>query len=252
MIPLWLQAGFWGFVAGAALLIGAGVGYFVRVPQRLIACIMAFGSGVLISALAFELVEKAYERGGLTSTAVGFVGGAAIYTAANWVLSKRGAQHRKRSGEQQPSEDEAGGSGLAIAAGALLDGIPESIVIGLSLLGGGTVGFVVVAAIFMSNIPEGLSSAAGMKKAGRGARYVFGVWGGIAVACGLSALLGYTVFGGFSTGVIAATIAVAAGGILAMLADTMIPEAFEEARTFTGLITALGFLAAFALDKLGG
>lgn len=242
----------WGFVAGAALLIGAGVGYFVRVPQRLIACVMAFGSGVLISALSFELVEKAYERGGLASTAVGFVGGAAIYTAANWVLSKRGARHRKRSGEQQPSEDEAGGSGLAIAAGALLDGIPESIVIGLSLLGGGTVGFVVVAAIFMSNIPEGLSSAAGMKKAGRGARYVFGVWGAIAVACGLSALLGYTVFGGFSTGVIAATTAVAAGGILAMLADTMIPEAFEEARTFTGLITALGFLAAFALDKLGG
>lgn len=252
MMPAWLEAGFWGLVAGAALLLGAAVGYFVRVPQRLIAAIMAFGSGVLISALSFELMDEAYRQGGFDSTAAGFLGGAVVYTAANWLLSRQGAKHRKRSGELQPSEQEDEGSGLAIAVGALLDGIPESIVIGLSMLAGGAVSAVTVAAIFLSNIPEGLSSAAGMKKAGRTARYIFGIWAGIAVVSGVAALIGFTLFRGASPEIVAATTAVAAGGILAMLVDTMIPEAFEEAHDFAGLIAVLGFLLAFALSKLGG
>ena len=248
---MWAQAGFWGFVAGAALLIGAAAGYFLKVPQRLIAGIMAFGSGVLISALSFELMDEAYRQGGFDATAYGFLGGAAVYTAANWYLNHRGAKHRKRSGDQQPSAAEDNGSGLAIAVGALLDGIPESIVIGLSMLKGGVVSTVAVAAIFLSNVPEGLSSSAGMKKAGRSITYVFGIWGGIALASGIAALLGYTVFQNFSSEVVAATTAVAAGAILAMLVDTMIPEAFEVAHDFAGLITVAGFLAAFALSRLG-
>jgi zinc transporter, ZIP family len=249
-LPLWLIAGWWGFFAGAALIIGAAAGYLVRIPQRYIAAIMAFGSGVLISALSFDLMDEAYKRGGFDSTAIGFIGGAAVYTAANWYLDQRGAKHRKRSGEQQPNEKQNPGSGLAIAVGALLDGIPESIVIGLSLLAGGAVSFVAVIAIFLSNIPEGLSSAAGMKKAGRSASYIFGVWIGIAVISGIASLLGYAVFRNFSADVIAGTTAVAAGAILAMLADTMIPEAFETAHEFAGLITVIGFLCAFVLTKL--
>jgi zinc transporter, ZIP family len=251
-IPLWAQAGLWGFVAGAALLLGAAVAYFVEVPPRLIAAVMAFGSGVLISALSFELMDEAFRKGGFGATAIGFLGGAAIYTLVNWLLARQGAKHRKRSGDKHPSEKDDSGSGLAIAVGALLDGIPESIVIGLSMLKGGAVSMVAVIAIFLSNIPEGLSSAAGMKRAGRSAAYIFGIWGGIAAASGLGALAGYTVFEGFSESIVAATTALAAGAILAMLVDTMIPEAFEQTHDFAGLITVTGFLTAFVLSKMGG
>lgn len=130
---------------------------------------------MLISALTFDLMDEAYQRGGYNATAVGFLGGAVMYTAANWYLARRGAKHRKRSGTQQPSEQEQSGSGLALAVGARLDGIPESIVIGVSMIRGGAVSSVAVAAIFLSNIPEGLSSSAGMKRAGRPVWYVFGV-----------------------------------------------------------------------------
>ena len=250
-MPTWLLAGFWGFVAGFALLIGAGMAYWWRLPQRWIAAITAFGAGVLISALSLELMDEAYRRGGFSATATGFLAGAAIFTGANWVLSRHGAKHRKRS-DKQPSEAEDSGSGLAIAVGALIDGIPESIVIGLSLLHGGAVSSVAVIAIFISNLPEGLSSSAGMKKAGRSAVYIFGVWGAIAIASGLAALAGYAVFQRFPPEVIAATTATAAGAILAMLVDTMIPEAFAAAHDFAGLITVGGFLVSFLLSKLGG
>jgi len=246
---VWFEAVAWGLVGGAALVLGALVAWFVRVPQRVVASIMAFGAGVLISALAFELVDEAERSGGLVPTVLGFLAGALAYVAANLLLARRGARHRKRSGDQQPSEQDAAGSGAAIAVGALLDGIPESVVLGLSVLGGQGVGVGVLAAVFISNVPEGLSSAAGMKRAGRGPGYVFGVWAGIAVASGLAALVGSLLLQDASAGTIAAITAVAAGAILAMLADTMIPEAFERAHLLTGLITALGFLTAFAIER---
>ncbi|MFG1605132.1 ZIP family metal transporter [Actinoplanes sp. NPDC049265] len=247
-MPGWLQAGGWGLLAGSALLIGAAVGYLAKVPQKVIASVMAFGAGVLLSAVAFELIAEAHERAGLTPTVLGAVAGAVIYTGCNVLLARRGARHRKRSGQQQPSEQQQGGSGTALALGALLDGIPESIVIGTSLLGGGAISVVTVVAVFISNVPEGLSSAAGMRNAHRSGRYVFGLWAGIALISGLAAVLGYTVLGSAPAAVLAAITALAGGAILSMIADTMIPEAFEDAHLLIGLITVAGFLVAFALS----
>ena len=248
LMPTWLEAGFWGLLGGGALVIGALIAWFTPVPPKVVASVMAFGSGVLISAVAFDLMEDAVTSGGMPATASGFLGGAVVYVAANLLLARRGARHRKRSGEQQPSEQEQSGSGTAIAIGALLDGIPESVVLGLGLLSGGTVSLSVLAAVFISNVPEGLSSAAGMKRNGRSATYVFGVWTGIALASGLAALLGYVFLGDASPQAVALITAVAAGAILTMIADTMIPEAFEDTQIWTGLIAAIGFLTAFAIS----
>lgn len=235
-------------LSGSALVLGVAIAYLIDVPQRVVAAIMAFGSGVLISALSFDLMQEAFESGGFGATAMGFLIGAAVYTGANIYISRRGGHDRKRSGTQQQTADE--GAGLGIAVGALLDGIPESIVIGVSLLADRGVSLVAVAAVFLSNVPEGLSSAAGMRKAGRSAAYVFGVWSAIALASGLAALLGNIAFADVGAEYIAGVTAIAAGAILAMVVDTMIPEAFDAAREYAGLITVAGFLAAFALTKL--
>lgn len=247
-MPGWLEAGFWGLLAGSALLIGAAVGFFARVPRRATASVMAFGAGVLLSAVSFELIEEAHEQGGLLPVAIGAAVGALTYTGANVLLARHGARHRKRSGDEQPSEREQPGSGNAIAVGALLDGVPESVVIGASLLAGGPVSFVTVIAVFLSNVPEGLSSAAGMRQAGRSRRYVFGLWAAIALISGAASLAGYTLLGGAPPEVLATITALAAGAILAMITDTMVPEAFEDAHLLVGLITVLGFLVAFALS----
>ena len=250
-MPVWLQAGGWGVLAGGALVLGALVAWFVAVPQRVVASVMAFGAGVLISALSFDLVDEAEKSGGLTATVGGFLGGAIVYVAANVVLARHGAAHRKRSGDQQRADGRHEDSGAAIAIGALLDGIPESVVLGLSLLSGDGVGVTVLAAIVISNFPEGLSSAAGMKRSGRSAAYVFGVWGGIAVLSGLAGLLGVLALDGAAPSTVAFITAVAAGAILAMVADTMIPEAFEATHLYAGLLATVGFIVSFSIERLG-
>ena len=140
---------------------------------------------------------------------------------------------------------------MAIVLGSLLDGIPESVAIGVSLLGGGAVGVAVVAAVFLSNIPESLSASAGMKAAGRSTRYILLLWVAVTAVSTLSALLGYALLQGVSPSVVATIQAFAAGAILTMLADTMLPEAVEHSGGLVGLATVSGFTAAFLLSMAG-
>ncbi len=252
-MPGWIEAFLWGLVVGSGLLVGAAISYYFNLSHRLLAAVMGFGAGVLISVLAFELINEAYIHGGLTSSVTGFLTGAILFSSANWILSNRGAKHRKRCSEciVQFDEHKAEGNDLAIAIGSIIDDIPEAIIVGIALAGGVAIGKAVLIGFFLANIPEGLASVSGMKRSGRSAQYIFGVWGGITVLTGLAGMLGYSVFGNFPEPIITFITALAAGGILSMVAETMIPEAFEEAQSFIGLITAAGFLAFFLLMKTG-
>ncbi len=239
-----LEAAFWGFVGGAALLVGAVVGLYAGASRRLMAVVMALGAGVLLSSVAFELMEEAYKIGGLDAAAPGLLLGAAVFYFADREVNRRGGERRKNAGDRQ------GGSAAAIAIGALLDGIPESAAIGISLIEGGGVGVALVAAVFLSNVPEGLSSAAGMKRAGRSPAYVLGLWGAVTLASTLAALLGYLFLAGASGNVVAGIQSFAAGAILTMLASTMMPEAYEDGGPVVGVVTTVGFLLAFVLSRV--
>jgi ZIP family zinc transporter len=248
-----LQAACWGLLAGSGLLLGAaiGVAFTGRLSHRIIGAVMGFGGGVLIAVLSVDLMDAAFNDGGPVAATVGFLFGATAFSAINWRLAQSGARHRNRCGEcvAQPSEAEHKGSGLAIALGVVLDGVPESVVVGLSLLDGGNTGLGLVTGFFLANVPQGLSSASGMKKAGRSSRYIFGLGTGVLLISGLSADAGYLLPG--TTPMLRATIvAFAAGGVLAMLAESMIPEAFADAQPFIGLITVVGFLVAFLIIKM--
>lgn len=236
-----------GLASGLALVVGAAIAWFVRVPRGVVATIMAFGAGVLISALSFDLVAEAARSGTFWTAMAGFLGGAVLYVVLDVLLDRMGARKKRGSAGSGGS-----GTGLGIALGALLDGIPETAVQGVGLASGGALSVAVVAAVVISNLPEGLSSTSDMKANGRSARYVFTVWGSIAVACALSALGGYAILGQAPAGVQSAVTAVAAGAILAMLADTMLPEAFRKTGTWTGLIAVIGFFAAYGIHTVGG
>lgn len=254
MLPMPAYAALWGLIAGSGLLIGAGaaVAFQGRLSHRLVAGIMGFGGGVLIAVLSVNLMDTAFRDGGPAAATVGFLFGATAFSAINWRLARHGARHRNRCGEcvEQPSEAQHSGSGLAIALGAALDGIPESLVIGMSLLDGEGIGIGLAAGFFLANVPQGLSSTSGMERAGRSRRYIFGLWSGIVLVGAVAAALGYLLLGAAAPVLPAAILAFAAGGVLAMLAESMIPEAFADAQPFIGLVTVVGFLAAFLIIKL--
>jgi ZIP family zinc transporter len=252
-LPGWLQAAGWGALSASGLLIGAVGGYYTPFQHTVIARTMTFAAGILLAVVAVDLVINARGAASLRWTVMGMLCGAAIFSIVNWLLSRRGAQHRKRCGEcmEQPQEGKQPGSGLAIAAGTFLDGVPEGVVLGLSVLHHGAPGSGTVAAFFLANIPEALSSSAGMRRAGRSARYVFGVWIGIALMIGLAAAVAGLVLRGTGPAVRAVAEAFAAGAILALVSETMIPEAFHSSPQFNGLLLVVGFVALLILLALG-
>lgn len=251
-IPEFLVAGLWGLVSGSGLLLGAIVAdaFFGKLSHRMVAAVMGFGGGVLFAVIATELVVRPDAAGADIWPTVALPAGAAVFSSINWYLARRGAKNRKRCGEcvEQPNEAEHHGSGSAIAVGSVLDGIPEALVIGMSVAGGGAISLAVIAGFFLANVPQGLSSTSGMKQAGRSRRYVYTIWIGIPLLIGIAASAGNFLLGSASAQE-PAILLFAAGAVLAMLAEAMIPEAFENAPPFIGLITVLGFLAAYLIAQ---
>jgi ZIP family zinc transporter len=240
------ESAFWGLLGGSTLVVGALIGLRFRWSPRVIGLVMAFGAGVLIASVAFELVDDAAQVGTFGATAGGLAAGSLTFFVGDVLIARAGAQSRKRSA--QPAADSASGSALAL--GALLDGIPESAAIGVTILQGGSPSWAFIAAVALSNLPEGLASATGMKASGRSTRYIVGLWVGIATVSAVAAGLGYVALDGASESAIAFVMTFAAGAILAMLASTMLPEAAEYGGPVVGLITSAGFFLAVVLDRM--
>jgi ZIP family zinc transporter len=228
-----LPAFLWALLAAASLLVGAYAAERFTIPTRLVGQTMGFGAGALIAALAYELLPDSHLSDWQIWFSFGI--GALLFYAADSVLERHAG--------------EAGGAGLAIALGAFLDGIPESIVLGVGLAVGGSISVGFLAAVFISNIPESLSSTAELA-ATRSPAAIYRLWSAIALLSGVAAALGYAVATNLSTLDGRYVQALAAGAVLTMLSDSMMPEAFKEGGRSIALLTALGFAVAALLTTL--
>jgi zinc transporter, ZIP family len=236
----------WGFAAAATLIIGGAVALRWAIGARTLGMIMAFGSGVLISSVSFELVEEAFNRiHGQGSVALGLCAGSAVFFVGDSLIDRLGGAARKHSDGKQ-----AEGSALAILLGIVLDGIPESLVLGLTIVVSGGVSAAFVVAVALSNIPEAIAASTGLSQGGWAARRIVGLWTLVALVSGLAALCGFAVFDSASASVVAFVLSFAGGAILTMLADTMMPEAFEHGGKLVGVVTTLGFGLAFAISAI--
>jgi ZIP family zinc transporter len=207
---------------------------------------MGFGAGVLIAAVAFDLIEEAVGMAsGHGAALVGIFAGCGVFFAGDWWIDRAGGEHRKsaRGGQED-------GVALGIVLGTVLDGIPESVVIGLTIYEGGAVGAAYLTAVFISNVPESLSSTVGLRASGWRPRRILAMWTLIALVSGLSSLIGFRAFQHASPDAAAFMLAFAAGAILTMLADTMMPEAYAHGGKLAGVVTTLGFSVAFLIQQL--
>ena len=236
----------WGLLAASSLVFGALVALRFRIGLRATGLIMGFGAGVLISAVSFDLVaEAAAMSSGQGTIAFGLFAGCAVFAGGDWLIDRWGGSERKDA----EGTDESGSS-LAIVLGTVLDGIPESMVIGLTIYEGGAVGAAFLTAVFVSNLPEAISSTSGLVSSGWERMRILWMWIAIAVVSALASLAGYVVFQDSSPDTVAFVLAFAAGAILTMLADTMMPEAFEHGGKLAGIVTTLGFAVAFAIHSI--
>jgi ZIP family zinc transporter len=242
-----IEAFLWALLAASALLLGAALAMVTKVSRTLVGLSLAFGAGALLSAVAYELTIEAFEQGGAQLLAVGLAAGAATFFIGNRFLHTRGATRGRLTVKE--SDQTSQGQGLSIVLGAMLDGIPESVVLGASLLGGGAVSPAFLAAVLLSNVPEGFSASADLLEEGRKPRWILGLWLGVVVVSATAAAVAFLLFDSAGPAVPFVQ-AFAAGGLLTMLVDTMIPEAFEDGGDLAGLVTVLGFVLAFLLSAL--
>ncbi len=235
----------WGVVAASSLVLGSLIVLWHPPHRRLLGLVMAFGAGVLISAVAYELVADAIQTGGdYWPVALGLTLGALVFYGGDFAIDRMGGESRKRV-----TADEEG-SPLALTLGIVLDGVPESIALGLTLLAGEGVSAALLVAVFLSNVPESIAATAGFQRSGRSTRWILGLWIGIALVSGLASLAGFGVFDGASDWLVSLVLAFAGGAVLTMLADTMMPEAFAYGGKTVGLATTVGFAVAVAVVAL--
>ena len=233
-----LAAVAWGALADSSLLIGALLAVIRRWPGALIGGVLAFGAGALISGVAYDLAQEGLQQSGPLVVTVGLALGAMSFYLANRVVHRIGGR------------DRAGGAGLPLALGALLDGIPEQAVLGIGLAAGQGVSIALLAAIFISNLPEAIGSASDMISAGRSGRLVLGLWAAVTAVCAASTLGGFALATVAGSQVGGAINGFAAGALLVMLVDEMIPEARRKTGNWAGLVTVLGFALAAGLSQL--
>jgi ZIP family zinc transporter len=245
-----LSALLYGLAASSALIIGAALGSRFTPSRTITGVLLAFASGALISALAFELFEEAYELGGAIRSGLGLLVGAAAFVIADTLLDRYVAGGADPGEQTQGERGTAaagarGGVGWALLAAVTLDGVPENLALGVSLVEGASLTLLV--AIFFSNLPESLVGAVGMREEGRSTGFVMGTWTVCAIVLAASVVLGRTVAGGLSDEVLSAALGFAGGAVLASLADTLMPEAFEHGRPYNAFATAAGFFVSFVL-----
>jgi zinc transporter, ZIP family len=240
-----LEATGWGLLAASSLVLGALIGVFGEPRWRLVGLVLGFGAGTLISAISFELTEEAYRLGGADALTFGLAAGALAFYFGDRLISPR--EPEPGHPRAVPEDDE---SGRALLLGALLDGVPETAVLGTTLLTGSGVGVPVLAAIFLSNLPEGIGGAVGMQRSGVPRRRIIVMWTAVAIACAAAAGLGYVALDGASGEAVAWLQAFAAGAVLAMLAIQMFPQAIHKAGPESGLLTVLGFALAYLLSTV--
>jgi zinc transporter, ZIP family len=240
------EAALWGLAGASSLVLGALAAFAINVPPRTQGLILAFGAGILFGAVAYELVEDAVEASmtGL-DVAIGFAAGALVFYVGSVAIDRlsAGAVSSVLASRRDPRS-----GGLATVLGAVLDGIPESIVLGLSLVPGAGVAFPVLVAIFLSNVPESLSATEDLVAGGFTRTRVVALWLLVALASGAAAATGFALLDTAPSSVTVGMQAFAAGAILAMLAESMIPEAYEIGGRPVGLATALGFAVAAYLS----
>jgi zinc transporter, ZIP family len=241
----------WGLLSASSLVIGGIIAILIRLSLRVIGLIMGFGAGVLISAVAFDLVDEAAAKStGHGALIAGLFSGCLVFFGGDRLIDRLGGGNRKKATGAEEAEEEDGGSPLSIVLGTVLDGIPESMVIGLTIFEGGAVGAAYLTAVFISNLPEAISSTSGLLTSGWVKSRVLWMWIGIALISALASSAGYGLFQDSSPEVVAFVLTFAAGAILTMLANTMMPEAFEHGGKWVGIMVTLGFATAFTIHLL--